>query len=416
MELVLILLGIVNIVLGYQLYQALQRGREEEKREWDNHIDRLSDQLDFRFTELAKDAQVREGKLELQLTDRLVSQQANIQEEMQDLRAEVRTSLAQNREQTEQGMRRLQESNEARLEAMRQTVEEKLETTLQSRLRTSFETVSQQLESVNKGLGEMRTVAQDVGNLNKVLSGSKSRGILGEIQLGQILEDMLAPHQYEREFALVPESRNRVEYAIKFPGPSGQEVYLPIDAKFPLESFYRLEEAFDQGDKEAVAQARKDLLRAVKGFARDIKTKYIAPPRTTDFGILFLPTEALYAELVRDPLFLDQLRKEEQVVLAGPSTLAALLNSLAVGFKTLHLQRNAEDISQVLAAVKKEFQNFGRVLDKTQEQLRTASGSLDQLIGVRSRAIERSLRQIELEEELDLANLLSWTEEGKHEN
>ncbi|MBG9367057.1 DNA recombination protein RmuC [Streptococcus sp. NLN64] len=416
MELVLILLGIVNIFLGYQLYQALQRGREEEKREWDNHIDRLSDQLDFRFTELAKDAQVREGKLELQLTDRLVSQQANIQEEMQDLRAEVRTSLAQNREQTEQGMRRLQESNEARLEAMRQTVEEKLETTLQSRLRTSFETVSQQLESVNKGLGEMRTVAQDVGNLNKVLSGSKSRGILGEIQLGQILEDMLAPHQYEREFALVPESRNRVEYAIKFPGPSGQEVYLPIDAKFPLESFYRLEEAFDQGDKEAVAQARKDLLRAVKGFARDIKTKYIAPPRTTDFGILFLPTEALYAELVRDPLFLDQLRKEEQVVLAGPSTLAALLNSLAVGFKTLHLQRNAEDISQVLAAVKKEFQNFGRVLDKTQEQLRTASGSLDQLIGVRSRAIERSLRQIELEEELDLANLLSWTEEGKHEN
>ncbi|MBJ6745715.1 DNA recombination protein RmuC [Streptococcus sp. 121] len=416
MELVLILLGIVNIFLGYQLYQALQRGREEEKREWDNHIDRLSDQLDFRFTELAKDAQVREGKLELQLTDRLVSQQANIQEEMQDLRAEVRTSLAQNREQTEQGMRRLQESNEACLEAMRQTVEEKLETTLQSRLRTSFETVSQQLESVNKGLGEMRTVAQDVGNLNKVLSGSKSRGILGEIQLGQILEDMLAPHQYEREFALVPESRNRVEYAIKFPGPSGKEVYLPIDAKFPLESFYRLEEAFDQGDKEAVAQARKDLLRAVKGFARDIKTKYIAPPRTTDFGILFLPTEALYAELVRDPLFLDQLRKEEQVVLAGPSTLAALLNSLAVGFKTLHLQRNAEDISQVLAAVKKEFQNFGRVLDKTQEQLRTASGSLDQLIGVRSRAIERSLRQIELEEELDLAKLLSWTEEGKHEN
>ncbi|MHB9781664.1 DNA recombination protein RmuC [Streptococcus sp. 10F2] len=416
MEIILIMLGVANLFLGYQLYQWLLRGREEEKREWDNHMDRMSDQIDYRFAELAKDAQVREGKLELQLSDRLASQQAGIQEEMQDLRAEVRMSLAQNREQTEQGMRRLQESNEARLEAMRQTVEEKLETTLQSRLRASFETVSQQLESVNKGLGEMRTVAQDVGNLNKILSGNKSRGILGEIQLGQILEDILAPHQYEKEFVLVPESRNRVEYAIKFPGQADEVVYLPIDAKFPMDSYYRLESAFEVGDKNAVVAARKDLLRAVKGFARDIKNKYLAPPRTTDFGILFLPTEALYAELVREPQFMDQLRKEENVVLAGPSTLAALLNSLAVGFKTLHLQKNAEDISFVLSAVKKEFQNFGRVLDKTQDQLRMASGSLEQLIGVRTRAIERSLRQIEVEEALDLNQLLMWTEEVEDED
>ncbi|RSJ29377.1 RmuC family protein [Streptococcus sp. BCA20] len=309
-------------------------------------------------------------------------------------------------------MRQIQESNNHRLEQMRQTVEEKLEKTLQTRLQASFETVSKQLESVNRGLGEMQNVARDVGTLNKVLSNTKTRGILGELQLGQIIEDILTPSQYEREFATVPGSSERVEYAIKLPGQVEKDyIYLPIDSKFPLADYYRLEDAYESGDKEEIDFCRKSLLTSVKRFAKDIKKKYLAPPATTNFGVMFLPTEGLYSEIVRNPEFFDNLRRDEQIVVAGPSTLSALLNSLSVGFKTLNIQRSADDISKVLGNVKSEFNKFGGILLKAQKHLQHASGNIDELLTRRTNAIERTLRHVEISDKSALDGLLDFQDE-----
>ena len=315
-------------------------------------------------------------------------------------------------------MKQIQESNELRLEQMRQTVEEKLEKTLQTRLQTSFESVSKQLESVNRGLGEMQHIARDVGTLNKVLSNTKTRGIMGELQLGQIIEDILTPSQYEREFATVSGSSERVEYAVKLPGQTDQDyVYLPIDSKFPLADYYRLEDAYESGNKEEIELYRKALLNSVKRFAKDIRSKYLAPPATTNFGIMFLPTEGLYSEVVRNPEFFDNLRREEQIVVAGPSTLSALLNSLSVGFKTLNIQKSADDISKVLGSVKLEFNKFAGILVKAQKHLQHASGNIDDLLTRRTNAIERTLRQIELSDEDLHIDLLDVPEEREdHEN
>ena len=303
---------------------------------------------------------------------------------------------------------RMQADNNQRLDEMRNIVDEKLQKTLEERIGQSFRTVNHSLSKVAEGLGEMQTVARDVGSLNKVLSNTKTRGIMGELQLGQIIEDILTPAQYEREFVTVPHSSERVEYAIKMPGQvRGEYVYLPIDSKFPLEGYYRLEEAYESGEKEEIERCRKLLQASIKQFAKDIHQKYLYPPATTNFGILFLPTEGLYSEVVRDPAFFDRLRREEQIVVAGPSTLSALLNSLSVGFKTLNIQRSADDISKVLASVKTEFQKFGGVLEKTQRQLKHASGNIDELLNRRTNAIERTLRNIETSENLDMASLLN---------
>lgn len=291
---------------------------------------------------------------------------------------------------------------------MRQTVEEKLEQTLQNRLKASFETVSKQLESVNQGLGEMKNVAQDVGTLNKVLSNTKTRGILGELQLGQIIEDIMTPNQYEREFPTISGSSERVEYAIKLPGTDDDGyVYLPIDSKFPLEDYYRLEDAYESGDKEQVELYRKSLLNSIKRFAKDINKKYLNPPETTNFGIMFLPTEGLYSEVVRNASFFDSLRRDENIVVAGPSTLSALLNSLAVGFKTLNIQKNANDISKVLGNVKVEFEKFGNMLVKAQKQINTANNTLDSLIYTRTNAIIRALNTVESYQDQATASYLT---------
>ena len=258
----------------------------------------------------------------------------------------------------------------------------------------------------------MQTVARDVGALNKVLSGTKTRGILGELQLGQIIEDIMTPAQYEREFATVENSSERVEYAIKLPGQGDQEyVYLPIDSKFPLAAYYRLEEAYEAGDKDEIENCRKSLQTSIKRFAKDIKSKYIAPPRTTNFGVLFVPTEGLYSEIVRNPIFFDDLRREEQIIVAGPSTLSALLNSLSVGFKTLNIQKSADHISQTLANVKTEFGKFGGILVKAQKHLQHASGNIDELLNRRTTAIERTLRHIELSEDEPTLDLLQFQED-----
>ncbi len=407
MEIVILIL-LVLILLGVlALWMKQQDLSQQLSRESEATADHLSDQLTYQL-----EANHHKFLLQQQVVNQeLTELRRELYQHLTEIRQELNQSLLQNRDATDQRLQALQTSNEKRLEEMRQTVEEKLEKTLQTRLQASFETVSKQLESVNRGLGEMQNVARDVGTLNKVLSNTKTRGIMGELQLGQIIEDILTPNQYEREFATVSGSSERVEYAIKMPGQTGDDyVYLPIDSKFPLADYYRLEEAYEEGDKDQIDLYRKTLLASIKRFAKDIASKYLNPPETTNFGILFLPTEGLYSEVVRNPEFFDGLRRNEQIVVAGPSTLSALLNSLSVGFKTLNIQKSANDISKILGNVKGEFGKFGDILVKAQRHLSNASSNLDELLTRRTNAIERTLRTIELYEDDQTKSLLQISE------
>lgn len=412
MEFVIILLLLGNLIVTFLLWQKNQQQADQVQKLLEDQADHLSDQLDYRFEQERQQSLLAQQQLELTLGDRLGEVRTDLHRNLTEMRLEISENLTKNRDKTDERMRQIQESNDRRLEQMRQTVEEKLEKTLQTRLQTSFETVSKQLESVNRGLGEMQHVARDVGTLNKVLSNTKTRGILGELQLGQIIEDIMTPSQYEREFATVAGSSERVEYAIKLPGQVEKEyIYLPIDSKFPLADYYRLEDAYESGNKEEIDLYRKSLLASVKRFAKDINKKYLAPPATTNFGVMFLPTEGLYSEVVRNPEFFDSLRRDEQIVVAGPSTLSALLNSLSVGFKTLNIQRSADDISKVLGNVKSEFNKFGGILLKAQKHLQHASGNIDELLTRRTNAIERTLRHIEISDKSDLNGLLDFQDE-----
>ena len=418
MEILIIILLLANLLLTFLLWQSRTQQKKDVQEILEAQADHLSDQLDYRLEQERQNSLLQQKNLEIGLGDRFSSLHTSLHRDLTDLRTEISDNLTKNRDKTDERMKQIQESNELRLEQMRQTVEEKLEKTLQTRLQTSFESVSKQLESVNRGLGEMRHIARDVGTLNKVLSNTKTRGIMGELQLGQIIEDILTPSQYEREFATVSGSSERVEYAVKLPGQTDQDyVYLPIDSKFPLADYYRLEDAYESGNKEEIELYRKALLNSVKRFAKDIRSKYLAPPATTNFGIMFLPTEGLYSEVVRNPEFFDSLRREEQIVVAGPSTLSALLNSLSVGFKTLNIQKSADDISKVLGSVKLEFNKFAGILVKAQKNLQHASGNIDDLLTRRTNAIERTLRQIELSDEDLHIDLLDVPEEREnHEN
>lgn len=418
MEILIIILLVANLLLIFLLWQSQTQQKKDVQEILEAQADHLSDQLDYRLEQERQNSLLQQKNLEIGLGDRFSSLHTSLHRDLTDLRAEISDNLTKNRDKTDERMKQIQESNELRLEQMRQTVEEKLEKTLQTRLQTSFESVSKQLESVNRGLGEMQHIARDVGTLNKVLSNTKTRGIMGELQLGQIIEDILTPSQYEREFATVSGSSERVEYAVKLPGQTDQDyVYLPIDSKFPLADYYRLEDAYESGNKEEIELYRKALLNSVKRFAKDIRSKYLAPPATTNFGIMFLPTEGLYSEVVRNPEFFDSLRREEQIVVAGPSTLSALLNSLSVGFKTLNIQKSADDISKVLGSVKLEFNKFAGILVKAQKHLQHASGNIDDLLTRRTNAIERTLRQIELSDEDLHIDLLDVPEEREnHEN
>ena len=412
MEFVIIFLLLGNLIVTFLLWQKNQQQTDQAKKIFEDQADQLSDQLDYRFEQERQQRLLAQQQLELALGDRLGEVRTDLHRNLTEMRLEISENLTKNRDKTDERMRQIQESNDRRLEQMRQTVEEKLEKTLQTRLQTSFETVSKQLESVNRGLGEMQHVARDVGTLNKVLSNTKTRGILGELQLGQIIEDIMTPSQYEREFATIAGSSERVEYAIKLPGQVEKEyIYLPIDSKFPLADYYRLEDAYESGNKEEIDLYRKSLLASVKRFAKDINKKYLAPPATTNFGVMFLPTEGLYSEVVRNPEFFDSLRRDEQIVVAGPSTLSALLNSLSVGFKTLNIQRSADDISKVLGNVKSEFNKFGGILLKAQKHLQHASGNIDELLTRRTNAIERTLRHIEISDKSDFNGLLDFQDE-----
>ncbi|NQN70527.1 DNA recombination protein RmuC [Streptococcus suis] len=405
--LILLILVLVALVFLYGKWQSLALLLQDQA---EDTADNLSDQLSYQL----ENATLKQQQVIHQEVERL---RTELYQQLTDIRQELNKSHLENRDATDRRLQAIQESNEKRLEEMRQTVEEKLEKTLQTRLQASFETVSKQLESVNRGLGEMQTVARDVGSLNKVLSGTKTRGIMGELQLGQIIEDILTPSQYEREFATVSGSNERVEYAVKLPGRTeGDYIYLPIDSKFPLADYYRLEDAYESGDKDQIDLHRKNLLAAIKRFAKDIQSKYLNPPETTNFGVLFLPTEGLYSEVVRNPIFFDELRRQENIVVAGPTTLSALLNSLSVGFKTLNIQRSADDISKVLGNVKLEFGKFSDLLLKAQKQLNQASSNIDKLLTTRTNAIERSLRTIDLYEDDQTKGLLGLSPLDEEDN
>ncbi len=311
----------------------------------------------------------------------------------------------------ERSIKALQEDNAKQLDRMRETVDEKLQKTLDERLNQSFAVVSERLEQVYKGLGEMQTLASGVGDLKKVLSNVKTRGIFGEIQLGAILEEILAPEQYETNIVTKKGSSNPVEYAIKLPGTDGESVYLPIDAKFPADAYTRVRDAYDTGDPSELASAKKILEAAVKSFARDIRDKYISPPATTDFAIMFLPFEGLYAEVVSCGL-VEVLQRDYKVSIAGPTTMAALLNSLQMGFRTLAIQKRSGEVWKVLGAVKTEFDRFGDVLEATQRRLEQTSTELDKLVGVRTRQIRSKLRGVTAMPEGEASALLGDAEDS----
>lgn len=292
----------------------------------------------------------------------------------------------------------MQEDNNKQLENIRTTVDEKLQNTLENKLNKSFETVSKQLQQVYKGLGEMQNLAVGVGDLKKVLSNVKTRGILGEIQLSAILKEILSPEQYEENVATKKGSRNVVEFAIKLPADDDSFVYLPIDSKFPGDTYAKLVDAMNSGDKEEIEISSKNLLRTIKSEAKDIHDKYISPPNTTEFAIMFLPFEGLYAEVVNRGM-VEVLQREYKVNVAGPSTMGALLNSLQLGFKTLAVQKRSAEVWQILNDVKREFDTFADVLEKTQERLNQANTELDKLVGVRTRKIQSQLSKVQKLEE-----------------
>ena len=308
----------------------------------------------------------------------------------------ARKTLEENRKTLETQFQRIQESNEKKLDEMRKTVDEKLQSTLEKRLGESFRLVSERLEAVHKGLGEMQELATGVGDLKRVLTNVRERGTWSEYLLGDILADILTPDQYERNVRPTG-TREVVEFAVKLPGKDGNEghpVWLPIDSKFPKENYERLLDAAKQSDRNTVQSAEKALADDVRRAAKDISEKYVSPPQTMEFAIMFLPTEGLYAEVLRQPGLHDQLQSKYRVLATGPTTLAAFLNSLRMGFRTLAIEKRSSEVWKVLSAVKTEFGKFGTVLDKVKNQLDTASKSIDQT-GRHSRVIERTLNTVE---------------------
>ncbi|QDE41052.1 DNA recombination protein RmuC [Luteibacter pinisoli] len=376
-------------------FQAAAAQQHERIEGFGRRLDQLTERTDNGLQSLrqglADDSRKtrEESALTLKHFGELIDQRftaltADNEKRMADMRGTLETRLAA-----------IQQDNAAKLEQMRATVDEKLQSTLETRLGQSFQLVSERLEAVQRGLGEMQALAAGVGDLKRVLTNVKTRGTFGEVQLGALLEQILIAEQYDANVATVPGSSERVEYAIRLPGAEdGSPVWLPIDAKYPIEDYQRLLDAQDNADAEGVLSAGKALEARVRDEAKRIRSKYVSPPHTTDFAILFLPTEGLYAEVIRRPGLSDQLQRDHRVTVAGPTTLTALLNSLQMGFRTLAIEKRSSEVWQVLAAVKGEFGKFGVVLEKTRKQLDTVRNSIDNA-GVRTRAIERKLRGVE---------------------
>ncbi len=338
-------------------------------------------------------------------SDSVANQLKTLEERFGTLERNNEMKLESLRKTMDERLNAIREDNNKELEKIRGTVDEKLQKTLEDKMNESFKQVREQLENVYKGLGEMQSMASNVSDLKRVLSNVKTRGILGEIQLGAILSEILAPEQYATDIAVAEGSKNRVEYAVKLPGEAGESVWLPIDSKFPGDTYQALLDAYDSAEPERVEAAKATLTARIKQEAKDIKEKYIVPPSTTNFGILFLPFEGLYAEVVKLGL-VEKLQKDYNVNIAGPSTMAALLNSLQMGFKTLAIQKRSAEVWKVLGAVKTEFDNFEGVLIKARNRLQTTQNELDNLMTTRSNAIKRKLREVERLDSSESSDLL----------
>lgn len=360
----------------------IKESRQETIRYITENFRNLADILSGSQKQIAEIQDKRLADLNQQLTQRNDTLQKTVTDMLKQINDTMETRLLS-----------MQRDNEKKLEQMRETVDEKLQKTLEDRISQSFKLVSERLEQVYKGLGEMQNLASGVGDLKKVLSNVKTRGILGEIQLGSILEQILTPDQYETNIPMKKGSSERVEYAIKLPGDDDGVVYLPIDAKFPADAYAKLADAYETGDVKEIDVAATNLERTIKIFAKDIRDKYVSPPYTTDFGIMFLPFEGLYAEVVRRGM-VETLQRDYKINIAGPSTMAALLNSLQMGFRTLAIQKHSSKVWDVLGAVKTEFDKFGSVLEATQKRINQANAELDKLIGTRTRLIRSKLRSV----------------------
>ena len=379
--------------------EEFSKSLKDNRQELTQGLERLTEKMELKLVSLNETlnttAKENRGELKVNLKEFQDTFSKNVKE-FNDLQRQKFDQMNLTQEE-------LVKTTEIRLEKMRETVDEKLHKTLEERLGKSFEIVTQQLLQVQKGLGEMQHLASGVGDLKKVLSNVKTRGILGEIQLGNILEQILSPEQYDSNVKTKKGSDALVEFAIKLPGKDANDsaVYLPIDAKFPQEDYIRLQTAYDAGDAVAIDASIKALVQSVKRFAKDISSKYIDPPNTTDFGIMFLPVEGLFAEVVRQPDLITILQRDYKIVITGPTTLAAMLNSLQMGFKTLAIQKRSSEVWNVLSSVKKEFTTFGGVLEKAQKKLNEANNEIENLVTTRSRMMLSKLRNVEqLEEQI----------------
>lgn len=386
----LLLLLLMQAVIFIMLWRLLQT-RRQQGQELGAEVNSQLESLERRFYENVRDLRSEQNTL------------------ARAARMESQAASDRLGEQLDKKLEKLTESTAANLEQIRQTVDEKLQSTLERRLGESFQQVSLRLEQVHRGLGEMQTLAGGVGDLKRILSNVKNRGIWGEMQLGVLLRDLLAPEQFAENVAVKQGTAERVEFALKLPGSKDETVWLPIDAKFPQEDFQRLLEAREQADTAAADIALKQLERRLKSEARDIQNKYLCPPQTTDFAIMYLPIEGLFAEAVNLPGLLDELQRTYRVCVAGPTTLAALLNSLQMGFKTLAIEKRTGEVWRTIAAVKQDFVTFSLLLDKTKKKLQEASGHID-AAARRSRVINKRLDGRKDEEDT-----LEWQEEVLHE-
>lgn len=386
----LLLLVLMQAVIFIMLWRLLQT-RRQQGQELGAEVNSQLESLERRFYENVRDLRSEQNTL------------------ARAARMESQAASDRLGEQLDKKLEKLTESTAANLEQIRLTVDEKLQSTLERRLGESFQQVSLRLEQVHRGLGEMQTLAGGVGDLKRILSNVKNRGIWGEMQLGVLLRDLLAPEQFAENVAVKQGSAERVEFALKLPGSKDETVWLPIDAKFPQEDFQRLLEAREQADTAAADIALKQLERRLKSEARDIQNKYLCPPQTTDFAIMYLPIEGLFAEAVNLPGLLDELQRTYRVCVAGPTTLAALLNSLQMGFKTLAIEKRTGEVWRTIAAVKQDFVTFSLLLDKTKKKLQEASGHID-AAARRSRVINKRLDGRKDEEDT-----LKWQEEVLHE-
>jgi len=404
---ILILLALVNLILVLRKREAVDI--KPQMKDVETSLLRFE-------TTLERNEKSQKDEFERNRRETQETALANRQELTRSLASfeeKFSLSIKSMQEAIEKHLKNIQEDNSKQLNEMRKTVDEKLQTTLEKRLGESFKQVSERLEQVHKGLGEMQTLASGVGDLKKVLSNVKTRGVLGEYQLGNILEQILTPDQYSRNVATRKGSQAHVEYAIKMPGKStDEEVWMPVDSKFPIESYEALLTAYENGIPEQIDVAQKALIKSVEGFARDISEKYLDPPNTTDFGIMFLPVESLYAEVLRHPGLFETLQRTYRITVTGPTTLSALLNSLQMGFRTLAVQKRSSEVWKVLGAVKAEFETFSMHLRRVRKQLDTATGTLDKLQTTRTNQITRKLRDVETIDNTESKDVLSISPES----